>query len=81
MPKLSKSSHNSLQAGPKCQNIHIKTQFESLKHVHETTFVTLKYLQKTHLETTYLGYNVINLFKKKVAQNVNISLGYFIFQK
>jgi hypothetical protein len=29
----------------------------------------------------YLGENVINLLKQKVAQNVAISLGYFIFKK
>jgi hypothetical protein len=29
----------------------------------------------------YIGENVINLLKQKVAQNVAISLGYFIFSK
>jgi hypothetical protein len=32
-------------------------------------------------ETDYLGEIVINLLKQKVAQNVTISLGYFIFSK
>jgi hypothetical protein len=30
-------------------------------------------------ETAYFSENVINLLKQKVAQNVTISLGYFIF--
>jgi len=30
----------------KYQNIYIKTQFESLKHLQQTTFETLKYLQQ-----------------------------------
>jgi len=29
----------------------------------------------------YLGENLINLLKQKVAQNVTMSLGYFIFSK
>jgi len=31
--------------------------------------------------TTYLGENVNNLLKQKVAQNVTVSLGYFSFPK
>jgi len=31
----------------KGQNIYNKAQFESLKHLHQTTFETLKYLQQT----------------------------------
>ncbi len=30
----------------KYQNIYIKTQFESPKHIHQTPFVFLKYLQQ-----------------------------------
>jgi hypothetical protein len=33
------------------------------------------------LETAFLGENVINLLKQKVAQNVTIFWGYFIFSK
>jgi hypothetical protein len=32
-------------------------------------------------ETAYLGENVMNLVKQKVAQNVAISFGYCIFKK
>jgi hypothetical protein len=33
------------------------------------------------LHTAYLAENTTNLLKQKVAQNVAISLGYFIFPK
>jgi hypothetical protein len=46
------------------------------KHLHQTTFETLKYLQQT-----MLGKNVINLLKHKLAQKVAINLGYFILSK
>jgi hypothetical protein len=36
---------------------------------------------KPCFETAYLGVKVINLFQQKVAQNIAISLGYFIFSK
>jgi hypothetical protein len=36
---------------------------------------------KPCFETAYLGENVINLQLQKVAQNITISLGYFIFSK
>ena len=36
---------------------------------------------KLFFETAYLGENIINLFQQKAAQNVAISLGYFIFSK
>jgi hypothetical protein len=65
----------------KGQNIYNKAQFESPKHLHQTTFETLKYLQQTMFETAYLGKNVINLHKQKVAQKVAIILGYFILSK
>ncbi len=32
-------------------------------------------------KTTYLSKNIINLLEQNVAQNVAISLGYFIFPK
>jgi len=34
---------------------------------------------KPCFETAYLGENVTNLLQQKVAQNVTISWGYFIF--
>ncbi len=40
----------------KGQNIYIKAQFESLKHLQQTTSETLKCF-----ETAYLGKNLINL--------------------
>ncbi len=46
-----------------------------------TIFETLKCLQPIIFETAYLGENAINLLHPKVAQNVAISLGYFIFSK
>jgi hypothetical protein len=36
---------------------------------------------KLYSKTAYLGENVINLLKQKVAQNVAIILGHFIFTK
>ncbi len=71
------SSPNSLEA-KKGQNIYNKAQFESPKHLHQTTWETYS---KICFETAYLDENVINLVKPKVAQNVTISLGYFIFSK
>jgi hypothetical protein len=38
----------------KYQKIYIKAQFESPKHVHQTTFEPLKYLQQTtHVKQRY----------------------------
>jgi len=65
----SKSSQNCLQA-TKCQNIYIKAKFESPKHPNQTTFEILKYLQQTMI-----------LKGQKIAENVSISLFYFIFSK
>jgi hypothetical protein len=73
---FSKNSPNSLQ-DKKLQNLYNKAQFESPKHLHKTTFETLKYLQQSMFWTAYLGENVINLLKQKVAQNAITSLGYF----
>jgi hypothetical protein len=36
---------------------------------------------KPCLETAYLGESVINSLGQKVAQNITLSLGYFIFSK
>jgi hypothetical protein len=65
----------------KGQNIHNKAQFESPKHLQQTTFETLKYLQQSYFESAYLGENLINLLKQKVAQKVAIILGYFILSR
>ncbi len=63
----------------KTKKAKIKVKFESPKHLHQTTFVTLKF--KPCFEPALLGYNVKILLKQKVAQNVTIFLGYFIFTK
>jgi hypothetical protein len=81
MPNFSKNSRKSCQV-KKGQNIYIEAHFESLKHLHQTTFETLKKpYNKLCFETAYLGENVINLLKQKVAQKVMIILGYFILSK
>jgi hypothetical protein len=52
----------------KGHNIYNKAQFENPKHLHQTTFKTLKYLQQTMFWNCLLRKNVINLLKQKVAQ-------------
>jgi hypothetical protein len=49
---------------------HIEAQIESPKHLHETTFKTIKYLQQN-----------VKMIKQKLAQKVAISLGFCIFSK
>jgi len=46
LPNFSKNSPKSCQV-KKGQNIYNKAQFENPKHLHQTTFETLKYLQQT----------------------------------
>jgi hypothetical protein len=46
LPNISKSSPSGLQV-KKGQNIYNRAQFENTKHLHQTTFETLKYLQQT----------------------------------
>jgi hypothetical protein len=67
-PKKAKISTTKLKL--KAQNIYIKPLLKP-----QNTF------NKPCFETAYLCENVINLLKQKVAQNVAISLGYFIFSK
>ncbi len=43
LPNFSKSSQNSHQA----KKIYIKAQYETLRHLHQTTLETLKFLQQT----------------------------------
>jgi hypothetical protein len=47
-----KRSQNSCQT-KKCQHFFVKAQFESQKHLHQTSFETLKY-NKPFFETAYL---------------------------
>jgi hypothetical protein len=63
MAKFVESSLNSFQS-KKCQNTTIKAKFESPKHLHQTTFETLKY-PKQCFETASLDENVKCLNKKK----------------
>ncbi len=65
----------------KPKHANIKAQFECPKHLHQAPSETLKYLQQLFLVTTYLAENVKHLLKQKWAQNIAISLGYFIFSK
>jgi len=51
----------------KDQNIYIKPLLELYSTYNKLCF-----------ETAYLGKNIINLLKQKVAQNVAISVGYFL---
>ncbi len=80
LPNFSKIAQK-VAKSKKGQNIHNKDQFESPKHLQQTTFETLKYLNKQCFETAYLGGKLINLLKLKVAQKVAIILGYFILLK
>jgi hypothetical protein len=57
-------------ASLKTQNIYIKPLLKPYNTYNKPCF-----------ETVYLGKNVINLLKQKVAQKVAIILGYFIFSK
>jgi hypothetical protein len=52
---------NQLPRQKKSQNSNNKAQFESKKNQHQTTFGTLKFLQKTLFRTAYLGENVEGL--------------------
>jgi hypothetical protein len=54
----------------------MKAQFESSKHLHKTPFEISKYY-KTCFETVYLGEKKL----EKLAQDVTISLSFFIFPK
>ncbi len=75
-PIFEKSSQNS-RFSKKCLNIYIKAQFESLKHVQQTTFEALKYLQNHVLKL------VISVNVKKIARaksNPKCCL-YYIFSK
>jgi hypothetical protein len=56
-PNFSKNSPKSCQV-KKSQNIYNKAQFESPKHLHQTTFETLNTYNKPCFETAYLGKNV-----------------------
>jgi hypothetical protein len=73
LTNILKNSPKSCQV-TKGQNIYNKAQFESLKHLQQTTFETFNYLQ----QTANSGENFINLPKQKVARKVAIILGYFI---
>ncbi len=65
----------------KYQNIGNKVQIESPKCLHQTMFETSKYLHWTIFQCAFLGKNIIDLLKQKIAQNATITLGYFVFSK
>ncbi len=56
-PNFSKNSPKSCQV-KKGPNIYNKVPIENPKHLHQTTYKTLKYVQQTMFETAYLGKNV-----------------------
>jgi hypothetical protein len=78
LPNFSKNSPKSCQV--KKRPKYNKAQFENPKKLHQTTFKTLKYLQPC-FETAYLGKNVINMFKQKVAKKSSLFWASSSFQK
>ncbi len=68
--KSKKAKISTTKLNLKIQNIYIKPLLKP-ENTHN----------KPCFESAYLGKNVINLHKQKVAQNVAIILGYFIFSK
>ncbi len=76
LPNFSRSSPKSLQTQK-----NAKIEIESPKCRYQTTFETLKYLQQTILWTTLLRWKCNRFAWQKIAQNIAISLGYFIFSK
>ncbi len=79
-PNFSKSSQNSLQA-KKAKISTTKLNLEAKNIYINPLLKPQNTYNKPCFETAYLCENVINLLKQKVAQNVAISLGYFIFSK
>jgi hypothetical protein len=67
--KAKKAKISTTELNLKAQNIYIKPLFKPYTY------------SKPCFETTYLGESVINLLQKKVVQNFDISLGYFILKK
>ncbi len=72
MPNFSKSTQKSLLIEKNAKIALTKPKFK-VQHI---TFETLKYLHnKPSFEHAYLGKNVLDLLKQKIAQNVTITLG------
>jgi len=65
-PISDKKWPNQLPRQKKSQNRNNKAQFESEQNQHQTTFGTLKYLQKNKKRTAYLGENVESLIQAKL---------------
>jgi hypothetical protein len=80
--KLSIFSKNSPKSChvKKGQNIYNKAQFESPKHLRQTTFETLKYLQP-RFEAAYLGENEIKISLKKEPKMLPFLWATSFFQK
>jgi hypothetical protein len=68
--KVPKAKISTTKLNLKAQNIFIKPLLKP-KNTNN----------KPHFEIAYLGENVFNLLHQKVAQNITISFGYFIFSK
>jgi hypothetical protein len=69
--------HKVAQTGYEPKKAKISTTKLNLKAKN----IYIKPLLKLCFEIDYLCENVINLLRQKVAQNVAISFGYFIFSK
>ncbi len=79
-PNFVKSSPNS----PRAKNAkinYIKAQFESLKHLHQTTFATKKYLQQTVFWNSLFCWKSKNNGLSKKRPKILPFFGYFIFSK
>jgi hypothetical protein len=70
LPSQKKAKISTTKLNLKAQNIYNKPLLKPQNTYNKPCF-----------ETAYLGENVINLLKQKVAQKVAIILGYFILSK
>ncbi len=73
-PNFSKSRPKSLQVN-KGQNIYNKAQFESPKHLHQTTFETLKFLQQTMFLNFLFGWKCNKFALTKSSQKCHHYFG------
>ncbi len=66
---------------PKMPKLYTEAQIECPKYLNKNNFETLKYLQQTMFWNDLFRWKCKSLLTEKVAQNVAISLGYFVFSK
>jgi hypothetical protein len=64
----------------KSPNFYTKAQFESPKHVHQTTFENLKISKTNYVFKLLIRVNFFKCLSKN-AQNIVICLGYSSFSK